>query len=80
MDERRAALGRALRRARVWRNLTQDDLAVRIGTSGRTISRWETGAAVPSLLDLGPLCTALDVPPDYFRRAPDEDVDRLLLE
>lgn len=79
-QERRARLGRALRRARLWRSLTQVQLAAELGTSARTISRWERGSDVPSLLLLGPLCAALGVSAEYFRRAPAEDVDRLLVE
>jgi transcriptional regulator with XRE-family HTH domain len=79
MDERER-LGRAIRRARLWRNLTQAQLAASIGTTARTIGRWERGEDAPPLLSLGPLCDALGVPAEYFRRAPHEDVDRLLLE
>lgn len=78
--ERRERLGRAIRRARLWRSLSQAQLGAAVGVTERTVGRWERGEVAPSLLVLAGLCTALSVPADYFRRAPDEDVDRLLLE
>ncbi|MGF1571241.1 MAG: helix-turn-helix transcriptional regulator [Nodosilinea sp.] len=37
-----------LKKLREEMGMSQEDLARRIGTSGRTISRWETGDSVPS--------------------------------
>jgi transcriptional regulator with XRE-family HTH domain len=64
-------LGGAIRGAREARNLSQRQLAERIGTSRENVGRWERGAAMPGLDRLGPLCDALDVPADYFRRSRD---------
>jgi transcriptional regulator with XRE-family HTH domain len=76
----RGRLGRSIRRARLFRELTQAQLAAAVGVGLATVERWEAGTSAPSLLALGPLCDALRVPAEYFRRAPLEDVDRLLLE
>ena len=48
--------------------MTRTDLAARIGTSPSTVGRWEDGKREPLLGWLGPLCDALEVPADYFRR------------
>ncbi|WP_348235934.1 helix-turn-helix domain-containing protein [Leptolyngbya subtilissima] len=37
-----------LRKLREEMGMSQEDFARRIGTSARTISRWETGDSVPS--------------------------------
>ena len=41
---------------------------MRVGTSLTNVSRWEDGQREPGLGWLGPLCDALEVPADYFRR------------
>jgi transcriptional regulator with XRE-family HTH domain len=80
VDPHRHRLGRSIRRARLFRELTQSELAGAVGVGLSTVERWEAGTSSPSLLALGPLCDALRVPAEYFRRAPVEDVDRLLVE
>ena len=39
--------GEKIREARKKLNMSQDDLAEKIGVSGRTITSWETGRALP---------------------------------
>ncbi len=46
---------------RCEKKMTQTDLAERIGVSVQSISKWETGKAVPSFEHLNELCTVLDV-------------------
>ena len=43
------------------KKMTQADLAERIGVSVQSISKWETGKAVPSFQHLNKLCTVFDV-------------------
>ena len=57
-------LGRRIARLRKDRGLVQKQLAARAGTSTSQISRYERGAAEPSLLSLLPLCQALGVTPN----------------
>jgi transcriptional regulator with XRE-family HTH domain len=75
MRDRGDGLGPAIRRARLRLNLTQLELAERLGTSAANVSRWETGKAMPLLSWLGPLCRALEVEPSYFVDPP-ADVPR----
>lgn len=56
------AIGRRVATLRFAAQLTQVDLAKRIGSSGRVISRIENGAEMPSLSRLAELARALAVP------------------
>ena len=57
----RVRLGRELRKARLAQELTQADVAERVSTDPETISRFERGATLPSLVRLLDLAEALDV-------------------
>ena len=57
----RTKLGQELRRARQARKLTQNTLAELVQTDPETISRFERGATLPSLVRLLELADALDV-------------------
>lgn len=57
----RERLGQALRSARLARGFTQGDVAERVNTDPETISRFERGAALPSLARLLDLAEALEV-------------------
>jgi transcriptional regulator with XRE-family HTH domain len=54
-------VGRKVRRIRRVQDLSQDDLASRVGVSRNTISRFETGARMPSIVMLEKLADALGV-------------------
>ena len=51
----------AIRQLRESRNLTQAELADRIGVSSKTISKWETAKGLPDITLLQPLAQALHV-------------------
>lgn len=68
--QRKARLAYALRHARERRGLSVEELAAAIGRNRGTIYDWEGGKTAPSLLDLGPLCTALLVDPRLFADLP----------
>lgn len=57
----RERLGQQLRKARLSHGLTQNDVAERVETDPETISRFERGATLPSLVRLLALAEALDV-------------------
>jgi len=52
---------REIRRFRRRANLTQQDLAQRVGVSTRTIQRWEGGESKPRGLSAKALVRALDL-------------------
>lgn len=53
--------GAVVKALREKQNLTQRDLADRIGVSDKTISKWETGKGLPDITLLEPLAGALGV-------------------
>ena len=53
--------GATIRQLRESRNLTQAELAERIGVSSKTISKWETAKGLPDITLLQPLAQALGI-------------------
>lgn len=81
--DRKVRLAYAIRRAREQRGMTPPQLAAAVGRGRGTINDWESGKSAPSLLDLGPLCSALGVDPRLFADLPEEPpspVDEYLVE
>jgi len=54
------ALARTMIAARARANMTQSELADRIGTTQSTIARWESGSVKPSTRTLERIATATD--------------------
>ena len=63
---RRQEVGARIRTLRNEANLTQLQLADRIGRDHRTIHRWEYGTRIPSLDDLLLMADALGLSPAEF--------------
>jgi transcriptional regulator with XRE-family HTH domain len=59
MDQKR--IGSFLKELRKEKNLTQEQVADKLGVSGRTISRWETGAYMPDISLLVDIAEMYDV-------------------
>ena len=59
-------LGKKIKLARVERDLTQTQLANKIKAKQKSISRYETGASLPSIETLVKLAKALKKPVGYF--------------
>lgn len=53
--------GSAIRQLREAKNMTQAELADRIGVSAKAVSKWETGRGLPDISLLQPLSGALGV-------------------
>ena len=53
--------GAVIRRLRESRKLTQEELAEKIGVSGKAVSKWETGRGFPDVSLLEPLAKALRI-------------------
>ena len=53
--------GTTVKELRERRNLTQAQLAERIGVSSKTVSKWETGKGLPDISLLQPLAQALGI-------------------
>ena len=53
--------GAAIKRLRENKNLTQSDLAQKIGVSSKAVSKWETGKDLPDISLIEPLSKVLGV-------------------
>lgn len=58
---RRNIVGRFITKKRKEQNLTQEQLAERLGVSNKTISKWETGKCMPDYAVVKNLCEELNV-------------------
>jgi len=59
-------LGKKVKLARVELDLTQTELAQRIHSKQKSISRYETGASLPSIRTLVKIARVLKKPAGYF--------------
>ena len=55
------ATGRLLAQKRKEKNLTQEQLAQKLGVSNKTISKWETGKCMPDYAVVKDLCAELGI-------------------
>ena len=53
--------GNTIRQLREKQNMTQTELAEKLGVSGKTISKWETGKGLPDISLLQPLSQVLGI-------------------
>ncbi len=54
-------IGRFIAEKRKQKNLTQEQLAERIGVSNKTVSKWENGKCMPDYSVIELLCKELDI-------------------
>ena len=59
MDQEK--IGKFIATVRKERNLTQEELALRLGVTNKSISRWENGKTMPDLSLFKPLCMELNI-------------------
>ena len=59
MDQEK--IGKFIATMRKEKNLTQEELAEKLGVSNKSISRWENGKNMPDLSLFKPLCDELDI-------------------
>ncbi len=60
------SFGTQLRQARKAKQLTQKELAAKIGAAHNSISNWENDQNMPDPDTIQKLCSALDIQPNYF--------------
>ena len=58
--------GKKMKLARVEHDLNQTQLAEKIGAKQKSISRYETGASLPSIVTLMKIAKVLKKPVSYF--------------
>ncbi len=66
MKETKYEIGSRIRKYREERNMTQKQLAERIGVSNSRVSNWEQGLNRPDADILAAVCVALDVSPSLL--------------
>lgn len=54
-------IGKFISQKRKEKNLTQEQLAEKLGVSNKTISKWETGKCMPDYSIIKDLCEKLDI-------------------
>lgn len=54
-------IGKFIAECRKEKNLTQEQLAERLGVSNKSISRWENAKTMPDVSLFEPLCKELDI-------------------
>ena len=59
MDQEK--IGKFIAAARKEQNLTQEELAEKLGVTAKSISRWENGKTMPDLSLFKPLCNELNI-------------------
>lgn len=83
------SIGRFIQELRKEKNLTQKELADRIGVSDKAVSKWENGRSMPDTSLLNPLCKELSVsvnellvaeklPPEEYAVKAEENIMELL--
>ena len=55
-------IGESIRKARIKKNISQQELALALNVERSTVSGWETGKRIPDVKMLGQLCAVLDIP------------------
>ena len=54
-------IGRFIAELRKSKGMTQEEMAERLGVSGKTVSRWENGRNLPDAALFEPVCELLDI-------------------
>ena len=89
MDQEK--IGRFIADCRKECNLTQEQVAEKLGVSNKTVSRWENGNGFPNVSLLQPLCELLNIsvnelllgekiPEDNYRKKVEQNTIRILEE
>lgn len=84
-------IGKFIQQLRKEQDLTQKELAEKIGVSDKTVSKWETGNGLPDFASIEVLCTTLDItvnemisgeklPPANYSEKAEENMKHLLEE
>lgn len=70
-------IGRFIAELRKSKGMTQEEMAERLGVSGKTVSRWENGRNLPDASLFEPVCELLDITlTELFAEKNRADADR----
>lgn len=68
-------IGQAIKKLRVERGMSQEQLADSIGMSVNAVSTWENGKNIPPKSNIEKLCRAFGIPVSYMLMAAIEEQD-----
>ena len=66
-------IGKYIAKKRKEKNLTQSQLAERLGVASKTVSKWETGVSMPDYSIIEYLCRELETTPSQLIAGADEE-------
>lgn len=76
--------GEVIRKYRKSRNLTQEEMAGRLGVTASAVNKWENGNSYPDIMLLGPIARLLDISLDtllsFSRELTAEEVNEIIYE
>ena len=73
-------MGKFIAKLRKEKNMTQQELAIKLGINSKSISRWENGNQSPDIAILQPLAYELGVTVDILISGERNDIDLLKIE
>jgi len=73
-------MGKLIAKIRKEKNMTQQDLATKLGINSKSISRWENGNQAPDIAILKPLALELEITVDELLSGERNDIDVLNIE
>lgn len=59
-------IGEIIRKYRKEKNLTQEEMANRLGVTAPAVNKWENGNSMPDITLIAPICRLLDITPDIL--------------
>ena len=78
------SLGKVIRKYRKIRNLTQEEMAVRLGVTAPAVNKWENENSYPDITLLAPIARLLDISLDtllsYREDLTAEEINGIILE
>lgn len=77
-------IGEIIRKYRKEKNMTQEEMANRLGVTAPAVNKWESGASMPDILLLAPIARLLGITVDgllsFEESLTDEEINRLVAE
>lgn len=77
-------IGEIIRKYRKEKNMTQEEMANRLGVTAPAVNKWERGASMPDILLLAPIARLLDITVDtllsFREELTEEEINRLIEE
>ncbi len=77
-------IGEIIRKYRKEKNLTQEEMANRLGVTAPAVNKWENGNSMPDIALITPICRLLEISPDtlfsFHEELTAEEISLFILE